>query len=240
MTQSSTSGTANSGENIMDDLNTTSTETTAAAGIDLTAARAKLASAKAAVQEQERAIIEAELVDAQTMHAGLAAQCETAQAKFDEINQAVERQHHVFLRALTARNGSAQKIDTEQRNPPQPDWDHGGYRPGARATWQKRISECVQEQKNADAEYARETAELSRLQSDRREAAQTLENLTWQEAPTRQRVFELQRKLTALTPKTVVNVAPWTPPESAETLVLELEADDGLRTLPNAPALKIR
>ena len=55
----------------MDDLTTTSIETTAAPGIDLDAARAALTSAKAAVQEQERAIIEEELRLAETVHADL-------------------------------------------------------------------------------------------------------------------------------------------------------------------------
>ncbi len=210
------------------------------AGIDLGAARAKLERAKAEVAEQQRAIVAEELRLAEAEHADLLAKCESAQIDFDEWNRKVEAQKHVYYKAVDRRNGADMRTDATMRNPPQPSWDGGrAYRRGERAEWQSEVSQCVAEQKAAGENLSVESAELQRLQGERRQAGDALQAISWMESPAQVRVLELRRKLATLTPRTIAAAPAWTPPEVAENAVLELTRD-GLRTLPDAVGPKFR
>jgi chromosome segregation ATPase len=206
----------------MDANDKTSTEISNA-GIDLDQARARIASAKVEIAAAELTIAAEEFRLAEKNHAELSAECETAQANFDVINKKVEAHQHLVYQSIDRKNSAASALDTEQRNPPQPDWDGGGYRPGARAEWRARIDQAVEAQKLANAAVAPVSGELTRLQADRRFASTKLADLTWKESAERTMLESLRRKVSSLQPK-IIPAAPraWEPP---------VEADNGIMTL---------
>jgi hypothetical protein len=182
------------------------TETTLAAPVDLEQARAEVTRAKNALAETERALAAAELAQAEQKHAPLLAQVKTAQALFDSLNTQTEAQTHVLYQAVTRRNGAAQALDTERRNPPAPGWDSGrAHRVDAQAEWQARITECVKEQKTADAAVAPVQAELTRLQGEKRIASERLVNLSWEESYCRDTIAGWKQKLKKLVPASGVD-----------------------------------
>ena len=177
-----------------------------AAPVDLEQARAEVTRAKNALAETERALAAAELAQAEQKHAPLLAQVKTAQALFDSLNTQTEAQTHVLYQAVTRRNGAAQALDTERRNPPIPRWDGGRPdRADAQGDWQSRIAECVKEQKAADAAVAPVQAELTRLQSEKRIASERLVNLSWEESYCRDTIAGWKQKLKKLVPASGVD-----------------------------------
>jgi hypothetical protein len=182
------------------------TETTLAAPVDLEQARAEVARAKNALAETERALAAAELAQAEQKHAPLLAQVQAAQALFDSLNTQTEAQTHVLYQAVTRRNGAAQALDTERRNPPIPRWDGGRPdRADAQGDWQLRIAECVKEQKTADAAVAPVQAELTRLQGEKRIASERLAKSSWEESYCRDTIAGWKQRLKKLVPASGVD-----------------------------------
>jgi chromosome segregation ATPase len=189
---------------------TDTTAQTTVASFDLEAARTAVASAKATLAEQERAIAAGELAEAEQRHAPLLEQCRTLQERFDAVNSQVEAQRHVYFQALTRKYGAQQAIDTERRNRPVPDWDGGrAYRAQTNTEWEERIRACVEEQKAADEAFGPVYAELSRLQGERRAVSKELETASWQEGDAKTLVAGLKKRLAKLTPAGSIAPRPW-------------------------------
>jgi hypothetical protein len=189
--------------------------------IDLEQARTEVARTKAALTEQERAIAAGELAEAEQKHAPLLEQCRTLQEKFDALNSQVEAQRHVYYKAIDRRNGANAQLDMERRNRPNPDWQGGrAYRVSANTEWEARIAACVAEQRAADAAFAPVSAEMIRLQGERRAASKKLETASWEEDAARQSVLGFRKKLKALQPPSGVSPPYYAaPPENLIVVV---------------------
>ncbi|HUV69766.1 MAG TPA: hypothetical protein VMW15_08915 [Terracidiphilus sp.] len=182
------------------------TEPAQTAPVDLNAVRANVATLRAQIEEQERVIAAEELRQAEERHAPLLEQCRTLQERFDTLDKQVEAQTHVLYQAVTRRNGAAQALDTERRNPPIPRWDGGRPdRADAQGDWQARITKCLKEQKTADAAVAPVQAELTRLQGEKRIASERLVNLSWEESYCRDTIAGWKQKLKKLVPASGVD-----------------------------------
>ena len=204
----------------MDDLSTITTETTepllAAPAVDLEQARTEVARTKAALVVQEQAIAAGELAEAEQKHAPLLEQCRTLQEKFDALDSQVEAQRHVYFKAIDRRNGANAALDMERRNRPNPDWQGGrAYRVSANTEWEARIAACVAEQRAADAAFSPVSAEMIRLQGERRAASKELERVSWEEDAARQSVLGFRKKLKALQPPSGISPSYYAaPPEN--------------------------
>jgi chromosome segregation ATPase len=208
----------------MDDLETNTTEATeplqAAPVMDLEQARTEVALAKAALTEQERAIAAGELAEAEQKHAPLLEQCRTLQEKFDALNSQVEAQRHVYFKAIDRRNGANTALDMERRNRPNPDWQGGrAYRVSANTEWEARIAACVAEQRAADAAFAPVSAEMIRLQGERRAASKELETASWEADGARQSVLGFRKKLEKMKPRSAA-IPPWQDQPVPENLIV--------------------
>jgi chromosome segregation ATPase len=208
----------------MDDLSTITTETTepllAAPAVDLEQARAEVARTKAALVVQEQAIAAGELAEAEQKHAPLLEQCRTLQEKFDALNSQVEAQRHVYFKAIDRRNGANAALDMERRNRPNPDWQGGrAYRVSANTEWEARIAACVAEQRAADAAFAPVSAEMIRLQGERRAASKELETASWEADSARQSVLGFRKKLEKMKPRSAA-IPPWQEQPVPENLIV--------------------
>ena len=208
----------------MDDLSTIITETTepllAAPAVDLEQARTEVARTKAALVVQEQAIAAGELAEAEQKHAPLLEQCRTLQEKFDALNSQVEAQRHVYFKAIDRRNGANAALDMERRNRPNPDWQGGrAYRVSANTEWEARIAACVAEQRAADAAFAPVSAEMIRLQGERRAASKELETASWEADGARQSVLGFRKKLEKMKPRSAA-IPPWQDQPVPENLIV--------------------
>jgi chromosome segregation ATPase len=208
----------------MDDLSTIITETTepllAAPAVDLEQARTEVARTKAALVVQEQAIAAGELAEAEQKHAPLLEQCRTLQEKFDALNSQVEAQRHVYFKAIDRRNGANAALDMERRNRPNPDWQGGrAYRVSANTEWEARIAACVAEQRAADAAFAPVSAEMIRLQGERRAASKELETASWEADSARQSVLGFRKKLEKMKPRSAA-IPPWQEQPVPENLIV--------------------
>jgi chromosome segregation ATPase len=208
----------------MDDLSTITTETTepllAAPAVDLEQARTEVARTKAALVVQEQAIAAGELAEAEQKHAPLLEQCRTLQEKFDALNSQVEAQRHVYFKAIDRRNGANAALDMERRNRPNPDWQGGrAYRVSANTEWEARIAACVAEQRAADAAFAPVSAEMIRLQGERRAASKELETASWEADSARQSVLGFRKKLEKMKPRSAA-IPPWQEQPVPENLIV--------------------
>lgn len=203
----------------MDDLETTET-LLAAPAVDLEQARTEVARTKAALTEQERAIAAGELAEAEQKHAPLLEQCRTLQEKFDALNSQVDAQRHVYYKAIDRRNGANAALDMERRNRPNPDWQGGrAYRVSANTEWEARIAACVAEQRAADAAFAPVSAEMIRLQGERRAASKELETASWEADGARQSVLGFRKKLEKMKPRSAA-IPPWQEQPVPENLIV--------------------
>jgi chromosome segregation ATPase len=208
----------------MDDLSTITTETTepllAAPAVDLEQARTEVARTKAALVVQEQAIAAGELAEAEQKHAPLLEQCRTLQEKFDALNSQVDAQRHVYYKAIDRRNGANAALDMERRNRPNPDWQGGrAYRVSANTEWEARIAACVAEQRAADAAFAPVSAEMIRLQGERRAASKELETASWEADGARQSVLGFRKKLEKMKPRSAA-IPPWQDQPVPENLIV--------------------
>jgi chromosome segregation ATPase len=208
----------------MDDLSTIITETTepllAAPAVDLEQARTEVARTKAALVVQEQAIAAGELAEAEQKHAPLLEQCRTLQEKFDALNSQVGAQRHVYFKAIDRRNGANAALDMERRNRPNPDWQGGrAYRVSANTEWEARIAACVAEQRAADAAFAPVSAEMIRLQGERRAASKELETASWEADSARQSVLGFRKKLEKMKPRSAA-IPPWQEQPVPENLIV--------------------
>jgi chromosome segregation ATPase len=208
----------------MDDLSTITTETTepllAAPAVDLEQARTEVARTKAALVVQEQAIAAGELAEAEQKHAPLLEQCRTLQEKFDALDSQVEAQRHVYFKAIDRRNGANAALDMERRNRPNPDWQGGrAYRVSANTEWEARIAACVAEQRAADAAFAPVSAEMIRLQGERRAASKELETASWEADSARQSVLGFRKKLEKMKPRSAA-IPPWQEQPVPENLIV--------------------
>jgi len=208
----------------MDDLSTIITETTepllAAPAVDLEQARTEVARTKAALVVQEQAIAAGELAEAEQKHAPLLEQCRTLQEKFDALDSQVEAQRHVYFKAIDRRNGANAALDMERRNRPNPDWQGGrAYRVSANTEWEARIAACVAEQRAADAAFAPVSAEMIRLQGERRAASKELETASWEADSARQSVLGFRKKLEKMKPRSAA-IPPWQEQPVPENLIV--------------------
>jgi chromosome segregation ATPase len=208
----------------MDDLSTIITETTepllAAPAVDLEQARTEVARTKAALVVQEQAIAAGELAEAEQKHAPLLEQCRTLQEKFDALNSQVDAQRHVYFKAIDRRNGANAALDMERRNRPNPDWQGGrAYRVSANTEWEARIAACVAEQRAADAAFAPVSAEMIRLQGERRAASKELETASWEADSARQSVLGFRKKLEKMKPRSAA-IPPWQEQPVPENLIV--------------------
>ena len=208
----------------MDDLSTITTETTepllAAPAVDLEQARTEVARTKAALVVQEQAIAAGELAEAEQKHAPLLEQCRTLQEKFDALNSQVDAQRHVYFKAIDRRNGANAALDMERRNRPNPDWQGGrAYRVSANTEWEARIAACVAEQRAADAAFAPVSAEMIRLQGERRAASKELETASWEADSARQSVLGFRKKLEKMKPRSAA-IPPWQDQPVPENLIV--------------------
>lgn len=208
----------------MDDLSTIITETTepllAAPAVDLEQARTEVARTKAALVVQEQAIAAGELAEAEQKHAPLLEQCRTLQEKFDALNSQVDAQRHVYFKAIDRRNGANAALDMERRNRPNPDWQGGrAYRVSANTEWEARIAACVAEQRAADAAFAPVSAEMIRLQGERRAASKELETASWEADGARQSVLGFRKKLEKMKPRSAA-IPPWQEQPVPENLIV--------------------
>jgi chromosome segregation ATPase len=208
----------------MDDLSTITTETTepllAAPAVDLEQARTEVARTKAALVVQEQAIAAGELAEAEQKHAPLLEQCRTLQEKFDALNSQVDAQRHVYFKAIDRRNGANAALDMERRNRPNPDWQGGrAYRVSANTEWEARIAACVAEQRAADAAFAPVSAEMIRLQGERRAASKELETASWEADGARQSVLGFRKKLEKMKPRSAA-IPPWQDQPVPENLIV--------------------
>ena len=208
----------------MDDLSTIITETTepllAAPAVDLEQARTEVARTKAALVVQEQAIAAGELAEAEQKHAPLLEQCRTLQEKFDALNSQVDAQRHVYFKAIDRRNGANAALDMERRNRPNPDWQGGrAYRVSANTEWEARIAACVAEQRAADAAFAPVSAEMIRLQGERRAASKELETASWEADSARQSVLGFRKKLEKMKPRSAA-IPPWQDQPVPENLIV--------------------
>jgi chromosome segregation ATPase len=208
----------------MDDLSTITTETTepllAAPAVDLEQARTEVARTKAALVVQEQAIAAGELAEAEQKHAPLLEQCRTLQEKFDALNSQVDAQRHVYFKAIDRRNGANAALDMERRNRPNPDWQGGrAYRVSANTEWEARIAACVAEQRAADAAFAPVSAEMIRLQGERRAASKELETASWEADSARQSVLGFRKKLEKMKPRSAA-IPPWQEQPVPENLIV--------------------
>jgi chromosome segregation ATPase len=208
----------------MDDLSTIITETTepllAAPAVDLEQARTEVARTKAALVVQEQAIAAGELAEAEQKHAPLLEQCRTLQEKFDALNSQVDAQRHVYFKAIDRRNGANAALDMERRNRPNPDWQGGrAYRVSANTEWEARIAACVAEQRAADAAFAPVSAEMIRLQGERRAASKELETASWEADGARQSVLGFRKKLEKMKPRSAA-IPPWQDQPVPENLIV--------------------
>ena len=213
----------------MHDIEPTTTEPTPTSAIDLAAARARIASAKAEIAAAELTIATAELAEAEKKHEDLATECVEAQERFDVINKRCEDQHHVFLQALTKRNGAKVHLDTEQRNKPEARWDGGGYRPRELADWRARIEECATEVKATETAHTAAAAELQRLQGERRMAANALQDLTWKVGAERTSLDSLRRKVAAMQPRDIQPPQAWQTAEPVDSAITVLSSNGLIR-----------
>jgi chromosome segregation ATPase len=208
----------------MDDLSTITTETTepllAAPAVDLEQARTEVARTKAALVVQEQAIAAGELAEAEQKHVPLLEQCRTLQEKFDALNSQVDAQRHVYFKAIDRRNGANAALDMERRNRPNPDWQGGrAYRVSANTEWEARIAACVAEQRAADAAFAPVSAEMIRLQGERRAASKELETASWEADSARQSVLGFRKKLEKMKPRSAA-IPPWQEQPVPENLIV--------------------
>jgi chromosome segregation ATPase len=169
---------------------------------------------------QEQAIAAGELAEAEQKHAPLLEQCRTLQEKFDALNSQVEAQRHVYFKAIDRRNGANAALDMERRNRPNPDWQGGrAYRVSANTEWEARIAACVAEQRAADAAFAPVSAEMIRLQGERRAASKELETASWEADSARQSVLGFRKKLEKMKPRSAA-IPPWQEQPVPENLIV--------------------
>ena len=175
-----------------------------AAPFDLAQARANVAALRAEVEAQEIAIAGAELAQAEAAHGELYAKCVEAQDAFDTINREVETQTHLAYQSSTRRAGAAQQLDMHQRNTPEKQQQNLGtvqrYGDKSIAEWQAGLEHFLEEQREAEKEHGEVFAVLLNMQGQRRQAAKTLETLSWEEGHARDRVAVLRRKRDAMNP----------------------------------------
>jgi hypothetical protein len=192
-------------DNMTENIATETTPLSIPSPVDLTEARAKLATLHADIEAQEIVIAEGELAQAETAHGELYAKCIEAQDAFDTINGEVNAQTQLAHQSSTRRAGAAQAIDMHRHNTPEKRQANFGtmqrYGDKSMEEWNTGLAGYLEEERAAGAEYSTVFAKLVSLQGERRIAAKTLEDLSWNESRSRDRVASARRKLDAMKPR---------------------------------------
>ncbi len=193
---------------------------TNAGAIDLNVERAKLASAKAAVQEHELVIAQEELRLAEQSHASALEECRTAQTAFDRLDAETNEAQHLALQAATAKEGAAKAIDTHRRNPPTTRFDSG--RPLSQLAmkeWREELPKLIAKKESADAAHTQAFATLQRLQGERRLAGTALETASWRASDAATVMAGLRAKLAKMQPRPVFAPQPWHEAEPVDNAI---------------------